>query len=256
MTALFFILAAVFLLGAALFFTSNKSNAGELVLKRDSDDPLFAALDKATNIDVDQGLLASIWNLRRTENVEEIVSSNVRTANSIIALLEARSKAYAHEGLFNAKLQLEHARIANQRTIIREATVLGLSPQEYAQFNLARLEAQLKTDVKEMEVKADLRVECFSLEETFRSVISKGRVHFEHQAILSGDIFKLQSDLLKVDTEKISAEEKKYKKQHFERLIKIKEAELAAQQETLPSGDRTRLGRVVEGTSYLEGPAE
>ena len=219
-------------------------------------DPLMIQLEKNFHFDVEQGRLASWWNLGRIENVEEIVSAHARIANSIIALLEARSKAEGHAALASGKLLLQHVLIQNQTEVARQATLHGISPQDYSLYTLHRLEKQLEIEAKEMQANADIRTEHFSLVETFKAELTKATVYYERERQLIDQITELTTALHNVDFESLVPIAKQTKKKHLQRSIDNKESELASLKEALPTAYRTRLGRVIEGSSELEGPEE
>jgi hypothetical protein len=219
-------------------------------------DPLQELREQNNNFNLDSGLLSAWWEDSRIQHIEAIVAARVRISASINTLQEHRSKAAAHELLHEAKVQVEYALAQNQMEVLRQATALGVPVAEYAQYTLFRFQKQLEIEAQELKMKSDVRLERFNLEETYRAVLTKARLQFEHQRQLIDEIAELRTAMTKVDFENLAPSAKRIKKQQLKNLISSKELELASQQEALSTGDRTRLGRVIKGTPQLEGPEE
>jgi hypothetical protein len=217
---------------------------------------LVPQLDKLSDIDVSKNRIATWWNRGQVEQVTKLTAEKLLAARNIQALSKVHHETYMAEITAEARTQVERLLLHNQTTVISEATAMAVSPQEYSQYSLARLQAQLQVELKELQVKADLRLERATLEETYKAILAKSSVEFDKRKQLIDHIAQLETDLENVDSENLAPTAKRNKKRRLKREIENGELELASKSQTVQAGNGRGPRQRTEESSDSERPAE
>jgi hypothetical protein len=239
---------------------------GETALVRHEIEPLSPAtlppnslipqLEKLSEVDVSRNRVATWWNRGQVEQITKLTAEKLAAARNIQALSKVQHETFMAEVTAEARTQVERLLLHNQATVISEATAMAVSPQEYSQYSLSRLQAQLQVELKELQVKADLRLERATLEETYKAVLAKSSVEFETRNQLIDHIAQLETDLENVDSENIAPIAKRNKKRRLKREIENGELELASKSQTVQAGNGRGPRQRTEESSDSERPAE
>lgn len=219
-------------------------------------DSLIPQLQKLSEVDVSRNRIATWWNRGQVEQVTKLAAEKLVAARHIQALSGVQHETFMAEVTAEARTQVARLLLQNQATVISEATAMGVSPQEYSQYSLLRLQAQLQVELKELQVKADLRLERATLEETYKAVLAKSSVEFETRNQLIDHIAQLETDLENIDSENLSPVAKRNKKRRLKREIQNGELELAAKSQTVQAGNGRGPRQRAEESSDSERPAE
>ena len=221
-----------------------------------SAESLISELQKVAAVDVSKNRIATWWNRGQVAQIAKLTAEKLAAAKNIRELSAVQHETLMAEVTAQARIEVERLLLHNQAQVITEATTIGVLPAEYSQYSLAKLQAQLQVEVKELQVKDDLRLERATLEETYKAVLAKMSVEFDQRRQLIDEIAKWETDLETVDNESLTPTAKRNKKKRLRREIKLAEAKLASQSQIVQTGNGRRPRPNPETQADPEGPEE